>query len=234
MLLRQRLQVRHVTILLHHKHIARIIQLVEAQVQVLKLVHAAQRIMQQLAKQYTHRAAVHADKHCFFFRPAQQQLNERFLPRCHQVGALPSFYADISPAIAPGLQEAVVVLVLFGCDAGAFAGAPVDFVQALVLLVRDAQFQKAAYRLHAALERRGVYLIERDIFILLEKRFGLLPAQLVQGRIDATALHNALQIIVRLPVAYDVNFLNTQNSAIFATLSNVNAKLAFIAYTQNG
>ena len=54
-------------------------QFVQAKILVLKLIHAAERVAQQLAQQHAHGPAVHAHKHNFILGPAAEQLDKRAL-----------------------------------------------------------------------------------------------------------------------------------------------------------
>ena len=54
------------------------------------------------------------------------------------------------------------------------------------------------------------------VFVMLKEQAGLALAFVVQLRIYAAALHNTLHVIICLPVADKVYFLNTQNSSTFA------------------
>jgi 1,4-dihydroxy-2-naphthoyl-CoA hydrolase len=110
----------------------------------------------------------------------------------------------------------MVVLIFRGRNRLSLFRAPADFVQSGKRFVRNAESKKLLYGLFAPLERRGIHFVEGNILVLLEKKPGLRPSAIVEIRVNPATLHDVLQVEIRLPVSYQIDFFDAQFCCILA------------------
>ena len=167
---------------------------------------------------------MHADEYRFFFWTGQEDIQKFPLPHGYFLGAFALVDPQMDLSLLPFPENIEIIMVILRGHLGSLPVTPAYLVQLRVGFVGDAFIDKALHRLNATLENRGIDLIEGHLMIGFIKAFCLPVACIVQGRIHPAPLYDAFQVVIRLPMAQQVYFFDTQNCSTFVSNTKIGYK----------
>jgi hypothetical protein len=157
---------------------ARIAELVEAEVFVFKMVHAAERVLQQGTEQDAHSPAMHADEQGMFMfhhLPYGWELALLNLERTFS-----AFNGEIRATQSPLVKYPMVIGIFFGGDPLSFPVSPVDFIESRQDFPGYPLVNKGSYTLVGSFKGRGKDAVEGYMMVMLVEGSGLSPSGIVK------------------------------------------------------